>query len=654
MQIATKKTESAAPEAAGRRPSAAAKRTKLSVLLVTRDDMLWPQICTHIGAGLILKQVDSLEELFSATPEGQAGIILWDARNSGDAAAALSRLQLHSPRFAVVALDETGNAHAWSNAVGLRQVIAHVGLPIPVEGFKAALDSAHEEVNARTALLGDGESGSGPAGLAAGASGQAGRSRASAARRIPWIPVLVVGVALAGAAAFMLLRRADSPLQPAPAMNPRSASAEAFKPPTGTEERPEEKVDLLIEKAQQAMLDRHFIDPAEGSALALYRNALLLDPNNGEAQQGLQRLAEILFTRVQSALDERKIEVALQALETARSINPKDSRLAALDERIATLRAEFGPAQILAAINAANFDRAAQLIDDAARNKSLSNAKLAQLREELRRRHDEAEITNLVKLADTRLNQDKVVEPRNDSAAFYLSQARTAGASAAAVQAQSLEITKRLTATLHAVIEQRRFADAERLIADARTEGVPSATVAALQHDLTSARSAQTPAVPEAPQNIDPRAVQAQVLEQARTALDSGQLARAESLLQTAAGLGASAELNPLKERLAQMKLAGAGAPQVVEASLTRIKGIDLDYPGDALRKNIEGWVELSFTVTAEGKVANVTVLASSPRGIFEAAAAKALSRARYKPFLQDGKAVAAGSKVRIAFRLSK
>ncbi len=684
MQIATRKTESAAPEPAGRQ-LAAAKRAKLSVLLVTRDDMLWPQLCQHIGAGLILKQVDSVEELLAATPPGQAGIVLWDARNHADAAdpadaadaahagdsadaadpaVVLSRMQLHSPRFAVVALDDAGNAAAWTRAIGLRQIVAHVALPVTAEEFKAALDSAHEEVNARMALHGDADGGDAAA-PAAEASGK-GPGGAAAARRIPWMAAAVVGVALAGAAAFMALRRGDAPVgggapvrgnaqvPSSPATNPMPAPAQPAKPVPGTEERSEEKVDLLIEKAQQAMLDRHFIDPADGSALTLYRNALLLDANNGEAQQGLQRLAEILFARVQSALDERKIDVALQALETARSINATDSRLAALDERIATLRAEFGPAQILAAINAQNFDRAAQLIDDAARSKSLNNAKLAQLREEMRRRQLETDAANWMKLVDTRFSQDKLVEPRNDSAAYYLSQARAAGASPAAVQAQSLELNKRLTALLHSAIDQRRFADGERLIADARSAGVPAAAVAALQHDLIMARGAQAPAAPEVLQNVDPRAVQAQVIQQAGAALDSGQQGRAESLLQTAAALGASAELNPLQERLAQMKLAGAGAPLVAEASLTRVKSIELDYPAEALRKNIEGWVELSFVVTTEGKVTKIAVLNSSPAGIFDAAAAKAMSRARYKPMLQDGKPLMVASKLRIAFRLTK
>ncbi len=651
MQIATRENESATPEPAGRQPMAA-KRTKLSVLLVTRDDMLWPQICLHIGAGLLLKQVDSVEELFSATPEGQPGIILWDARNHGEGAVVLSRVQLHSPCFAVVVLDEAGNAAAWNDCIDLRQVVAHVALPVPAEEFKAALDSAHEEVNARMALHGDGAGSGDAAALAAGASGE-GPHGAAAARRIPWIPAVVVGVALAGAAGYMVLRRGDAPVQSSSATNSRPAPIEAAKPASGAEQRSEDKADLLIEKAQQAMLDRHFIDPADGSALTLYRNALLLDANNGEARQGLQRLAEILFARVQSALDERKIDVALQALETARSINATDTRLAALDERIATLRAEFGPAQILAAINAQNFDRAAQLIDDAARSKSLNNAKLVQLREEMRRRQNETDIANWMKLVDTRLSQDKLVEPRNDGAAYYLSQARAAGASPTAVQAQSLEINKRLAAVLHSAIDQRRFADGERLLADARSAGVPAAAVAALQHDLILARGAQTAAPPDVQQNVDPHAVLAQVIQQAGAALESGQPARAESLLQMAAALGASAELNPLQERLAQMKLAGAGAPLVAEASLTRVKSIELDYPGEALRKNIEGWVELSFVVTAEGKVAKVAVLNSSPAGMFDAAATKALSRVRYKPMLQDGKPLMVASKLRIAFRLS-
>jgi TonB family protein len=703
VQSATRKSESAATETAGRNSAPAAKRAKLSVLLVTRDDQLWPQIGTHLASDLILKQVDSIDELISQTPAGQPAIVLLDARGQADSAALLSRLQLHSPRFAVVALDEVGSTHHWANPIALRQVIAQVAVPIQTDKLKLAVETAHEEVNARVALLGEsGGHGESRSAAAAAPGAPAVSAAPSGARGIPWIPAIIIAVVLAAAAAaYVLLKPSNSSpkgtsaanQQPAPQAPAKSTAGPTPTPAATPAAAADEKVDLLIEKAQQAMTDRHFIDPAEGSALTLYRNALLLDPQNGEAHQGLQRLAEILFARVQSALDERKFDVALQSLETARSINPGDSRLAALDQHIAALRAELGPAQILAAINAQNFDRAAQLIDEAAHSKSLNNAKLAQLRDELRRRHQEFDIANLVKLIDSRLQQDKLLDPRNDSAAYYLAQARAAGATPGDLQAQSQEIFKRLSQMVHADIDQRHFTDADRVLTDMHSAGFPATATAGLQHDLSTARAAQAAAVPEQPQPLDlaqsrlaqgkvtdpdndsalyyfnqlraadpknsalPKlsgAIQAQILLQARAALDANQPAKAETLLQAAGTLGASPDLSALSDRLAKMKLANAGPPLVPEASLTRTKQLELDYPDSALRRGIEGWVELSFVVTTDGKVTDVKVTDSNPPGVFDAAASKALSHVRYKPATQAGKPMAVTTKMRIAFRLNK
>ena len=227
---------------------------------------------------------------------------------------------------------------------------------------------------------------------------------------------------------------------------PRGRAPTAAEAPTAASSSPaEEAIDTLIGRAQRAMRDRHFIDPAEGSALALYRAALAIDPSSGEAHQGLQRLAEVLLARVQSALDERQFDAALQALENARSIDPSDKRLAGFDERIAKMRAELGPAEIMAAINAQNFDRAAQLIEQAARAKSMGESKLNQLREDLRRRRADTDDTRLVALIDARMQQDQLADPPNDSAVYYLGQARKAGATSAALQAQFRELSRRLT-----------------------------------------------------------------------------------------------------------------------------------------------------------------------------------------------------------------
>ncbi len=83
MQNATRKSESAASDPARRKPVTAAKRAKLSVLLISGDDALWPQIGPHVGGDLVLKQVDSIDELLSATVSGQPAIVLWCRGRAG-------------------------------------------------------------------------------------------------------------------------------------------------------------------------------------------------------------------------------------------------------------------------------------------------------------------------------------------------------------------------------------------------------------------------------------------------------------------------------------------------------------------------------------------------------------------------------------------
>ena len=669
--------ELATPETAVQPVLQSVKKSKLTVLLVTGDDSLWPQVGADLGSSLVLKQLDSIDELVNSTPSAQAAIVLWDARNHPEPAAVLSRLNLHSSRFAVVALDDAGSADAWTLPIQHRQVVAHVGLPIVASELSSALDSAQEEVNSRLALLGDG---SAPIEID------------SPAPKKPWlVPAVIGGVIIAAAGAYFL-SRGPTEVKPAPTV---SAPAQASAAPPAAVKSPadaDEKVDALIEKAQQAMLDRHFIDPLAGSALSLYREVLVVNPDNGEARQGLQRLSEILIARVQSALDDRKFDVALQFLETARSIDATDKRLIALDEKMASLRAELGPAQILAALNAQNFDRATQLIDEAARTKALPAAKLAQLRDEVHKRRDDFEVSRLLKLVDARMQQDHVIDPHNDSAVYYLDQAKQAGAAGPALQGQAQEVVKRLTQMARTAMQQHNFNDVDRILTELHGAGAPQAAINSLQRDLTLARNSFAAQKSDQPQYLelaqsrlaqgkltdpdgdsalfyvtqlraaDPKnsglaqvtgALQSQILDRARASLDAGDADKAETLVQKAGSLGASPDLDALNDKIRQRK-AGGDALQMPEQSLTRLNKLDVQYPTRALQSNIEGWVELSYTVGTDGNVSNIKLLNASPPRTFEASATRAVSRLRYQPVIQGGKAISVGTQVRIVYRVPK
>jgi protein TonB len=64
------------------------------------------------------------------------------------------------------------------------------------------------------------------------------------------------------------------------------------------------------------------------------------------------------------------------------------------------------------------------------------------------------------------------------------------------------------------------------------------------------------------------------------------------------------------------------------------------DYPRGALERGAEGWVQLQFTVGPAGTTTDVVVVDSDPKGVFDAAAVKAVQHWKYAPRVDDGRAV--------------
>jgi protein TonB len=64
---------------------------------------------------------------------------------------------------------------------------------------------------------------------------------------------------------------------------------------------------------------------------------------------------------------------------------------------------------------------------------------------------------------------------------------------------------------------------------------------------------------------------------------------------------------------------------------------INPDYPQRALSRGIEGWVQVQFTITETGSVADAVVIAADPPNVFDDAAIKAILRWRYNPKVEEG-----------------
>ena len=80
---------------------------------------------------------------------------------------------------------------------------------------------------------------------------------------------------------------------------------------------------------------------------------------------------------------------------------------------------------------------------------------------------------------------------------------------------------------------------------------------------------------------------------------------------------------------------------------------VEPQYPLRAEERGIEGWVELEFTISAQGTVKDARVLRSKPKGVFDRAALRAVKKWKYNPKIEDGVAVErSGVAVRITFDL--
>jgi len=75
-------------------------------------------------------------------------------------------------------------------------------------------------------------------------------------------------------------------------------------------------------------------------------------------------------------------------------------------------------------------------------------------------------------------------------------------------------------------------------------------------------------------------------------------------------------------------------------------------YPIAAARARQEGWVEVEFTVGADGSVQNARVTGSNPTRIFDREAIAAVQRAKFQPRVENGQAVASTLRRRIEFKL--
>jgi len=84
-------------------------------------------------------------------------------------------------------------------------------------------------------------------------------------------------------------------------------------------------------------------------------------------------------------------------------------------------------------------------------------------------------------------------------------------------------------------------------------------------------------------------------------------------------------------------------APKVLSRSA-------MQYPDDALKKKIKGYVVVSLLIDVDGSIEAAKVLESSPQGVFDAAALSGVRSWRFAPGKYQGKSVKVWVKQKVRF----
>jgi protein TonB len=417
----------------------------------------------------------------------------------------------------------------------------------------------------------------------------------------------------------------------------------------------------LLAAAGIALSQGRLSEPEGQNAIELYRAVLLRDPGNEEARRGLVRTAEELLGQVEQALIAEDLAAAASALDSARSADPSNPRLEFYSTQLQRERERVRTAEAVPPPGTAAERVQAQ---ETGRLLTLADARMKQGR--LAGSADAAEAYVLA-ARDLRPDDPGVKQAMNAlSSRMLLAATQALGADDAATarnwidRADALGVDPGAVARLRAEMESARLAtvqeDQSRLLALANQRIAqgrlvePAADSARHYVDLLRAADPRYEGLADTE-----RLLASRLLEEARRLGAEGRIAEAERMLLHADGAGASpADVSSLRAGLAATrKLDEAAAETLPENTLNRIAHRAASYPLRAQERGIEGWVEVEFTVAADGTTRDPVVTAAEPEGVFDEAVLEAIGAWRYEPRVVAGRPVDQRVVARLRFQLA-
>jgi TonB family protein len=399
----------------------------------------------------------------------------------------------------------------------------------------------------------------------------------------------------------------------------------------------------LMEEARAALAAGDLYSPAGRNAVEFLVAARDAAPGDAAIAAELDSVVDDVFGRAEAALLDNRTTEASRALRVIGIADPDNPRLKFLNAQFDRQRMATTLDKARLAIRESRFEDAGRLLAQTETFAGADTTELDALSNELARARNAQQLDEVLALASERLDDNRLVSPSNDNARYFFELARTIDPDSSAARQGLVAVAGKLVLRARTAIDGGDLDAADALLTDARALDADSQELAAADAALVAARSPDT-AVP----NVRPVATAetpASDTSTRSTTTETPSEQNTASPPSTASQAAAEAQAEPR---------AGASTPQEITsiASVKRTKYVAPNYPRSAQRRDITGYVDVAFTVTETGSVADVEVREADPADVFEDAAIKAVEQWKFEPPVDDGIAVSKRVAVRMSFNL--
>ena len=451
------------------------------------------------------------------------------------------------------------------------------------------------------------------------------------------------------------------------------------------DEKNAETIDALLKEARSARNAGQIVDPVGSNAIDLYATAVLVAPENELVANEFDAVITQALGMAESALLESRLDDADAVLQRVTGADADNPRLPFLTVQLSQVRLRGYLDQARIATRENRFEDAAIALSVAHGLITTDDTEINAVADELSAARSAQQVDDVLVRANARLESGDLLTPPNDNARYYYELVLSAEPNNTPARQGLTVIASKLVLQARAEVDNDYINAAEDSLAaasaiDPSNSELTAATdaVSRSRAELATQQRQVEAEREEAERRVEVEREEAErrvevereeVERQATTTPDAGDQGQDGDAVisSTQSDVGVeqydanTADMVTVPEAEVELPqpltaeetaIAVRNATPIGVSMLSRTRYVAPKYPRVAQRRNLSGWVDVTFTVAMDGTVKDIEAPRSEPDEIFVQSAMRAVEKWEFEPVVDNGTIVEKRAGVRLMFAL--